>query len=346
MLSIKNLSITYGKREILKNVSTDFPSGSVSVIRGKSGSGKTSLLNVLGLMQSARDFSYTYNNQDVAAFSETQKAEFRLRHIGFVFQQSNLLDNLNAKNNLLVPMLAAGMPQEAASARADELLSFVGLTELAGDFPDTLSGGEEQRLAVARAMANDADIILADEPTAALDNENTVEVLALLQKLAHEMGKAVIIVSHDDKVAEYADLLYEIKDCGLEASGSAPDSAPAPEKKITLPQKGGFFRFVRFYNGRRIGDKWLRRVFTLITAAVTAFVILSVSIYGDSKEKFEALVNALTNRAIALVNVDTTGNNSAAEMEEMLEFYRPIDSETLPSLTQEQIDKIAAIEGV
>ncbi|MDR0812465.1 MAG: ABC transporter ATP-binding protein/permease [Oscillospiraceae bacterium] len=343
MLSINHLSVTYGKREILKDVSADFPTGSVSVIRGKSGSGKTSLLNVLGLMQSAKDFSYTYKNENVAAFSETQKSEFRLRHIGFVFQRSNLLENLSVKNNLLIPMLAAGISEQAASARADELLSFVGLSELSGDFPDTLSGGEEQRLAVARAMANDADIILADEPTAALDNENTSDVLALLQRLAHEMGKAVIIVSHDDKVAEHADLLYEIREQGLAASGEANKGAAVSEKKLTLPQKGRFRRFIRFYNSKRIGDKWLQRVFTLITAAVTAFVILTVSIYGNLKLKMASLEDVVTHKAIYLVNSNLDNGYSA---EDGGGYFVSQDGENYPSIAQDKINLIKAIEGV
>jgi ABC-type lipoprotein export system ATPase subunit/ABC-type antimicrobial peptide transport system permease subunit len=301
-------------------------------------------------MQSADGFSYLYKDSDAAKFSEVEKADFRLKHIGFVFQQSNLLENLNAKNNLLVPMLAAGMPQEAASAHADELLSFVGLTELAGDFPDTLSGGEEQRLAVARAMANDADIILADEPTAALDSENTAAVMSLLQRLAHELGKAVIIVSHDDTVGKYADLLFEIKDKALYSSGTARKDMPAVIKnEAEQREKRGFIGFIRFYNNKRIGDKWLRRAVTLITAAVAAYAILSVNVAGNAKADALKLVNAVSDRGISLVNakvlVDGSDKNPFNEEEDDNLFYRT-DYETALSLTQEELAEIAAIPGV
>jgi ABC-type lipoprotein export system ATPase subunit len=295
------------------------------------------MLHVLGLMQTTDGLIYKFDGQDVSSLRDSEKADFRLKNVGFVFQQSNLLENLSAEDNLIAPQIAAGAVRYKAKRRAGELLGFVGLSELAHDYPDTLSGGEEQRLALARAMANGADIILADEPTASLDSENTAMVLEMFGKLAHEMNKVVVIVSHDEKVAQAADVLYQISDKKLvleqglssEKSASPGQNAEPARKKL---RKGGL-RFAAFYTKKRIGDKWFNRVFAGIMTVVTAFIMLTADYGGMTKANIEAILDYSSDRNVFMVN-------------NIFEDGMPVDIDVNRSLTQEQIDEIAAIDEV
>ncbi|MDR1821082.1 MAG: ATP-binding cassette domain-containing protein [Oscillospiraceae bacterium] len=334
MLSINSLTIKYNTRLILDNASADFPRGKVAVIRGASGSGKSSLLNILGLLQSSGKFEYLFDGEDVSALSEEGKADFRLRRVGFVFQQNELLEKLSVTDNILSPQLALGTDMKSAKKRTGEVLSFVGLTERAGDYPETLSGGESQRVALARAIANDADIILADEPTAALDAENTQNVLELFARLAHELGKIVIIVSHSDEVAKFADIAYKIENQKITLTSGDANAEQAELKPKTAQKLRGFFSFIRFYKRKQIGDKYFRVFITVAMAVVAAFVMLSVNVGSTVRREVMTIANFVSDRRIFVTN---------NVFKNRINF---LDDDMFNSLTREQIEALASISGV
>ncbi|MDR0813638.1 MAG: ABC transporter ATP-binding protein/permease [Oscillospiraceae bacterium] len=334
MLSINSLTIKYNTRLILDNASANFPRGSVAVIRGASGSGKSSLLNILGLLQSSGKFEYLFDGEDVAGLSEQGKADFRLRRVGFVFQQNELLEKLSVTDNILTPQLALGTGMQTAKKRAEEVLRFVGLTERAGDYPETLSGGESQRVALARAIANDADIILADEPTAALDAENAKNVLELFTKLAHEFGKIVIIVSHSDEVVKYADITYKIENRKITLTDGETNAEKAELNPKTAPRLRGFFRFIRFYKRKQIGDKYFRRIIAAVMAVVTAFVMLSANVGVTVRREVIKIADFVSDRRIFVTNNVFRDRNT---------FF---DQDMYNSLTREQLDSFESMQGV
>ena len=176
------------------------------VILGQSGAGKSTLLNLLGGMDVLSSGSLIVDGRDLASFSKKQLTEYRRNKVGFVFQFYNLMPNLTAKENV---ELATELREDALVP--EEILAYVGLKERMDNFPSQLSGGEQQRVSIARAVAKNADVILCDEPTGALDYETGKEILTLLQKQAHEEGKTVIIVTHNSALADMADHLIRIK---------------------------------------------------------------------------------------------------------------------------------------
>jgi putative ABC transport system ATP-binding protein len=187
-------------------------SGERLLVMGPSGSGKTTLVSMLGGLLSPDAGRVLLKEHDLYSAGEAERAHVRLEHLGFVFQSFNLLSALTAQENVEVPLRLAGIGAEPARARAIEGLRSLGLGERLGHRPRDLSGGEKQRVAIARALANDPDVLLADEPTANLDSESGREVAGILRGLAAERGKAVIIVSHDQRLLDIASRVVWIED--------------------------------------------------------------------------------------------------------------------------------------
>jgi ABC-type lipoprotein export system ATPase subunit len=185
----------------------------LAVILGASGSGKSTLLNLLGAMDRATAGRVVVEGIDLGTLDEQALTDYRRHKVGFVFQNFNLIPNLSAIENVLLPMeLAGGVPAARRRARATELLEGVGLAHRARHKPSQLSGGEQQRVAIARSLANDPAMILADEPTGNLDSKTGQEVIELLRELAREQGKTVIVVTHDSAAAAAADLIVGMRD--------------------------------------------------------------------------------------------------------------------------------------
>ena len=341
MLTVKSLSIAYSNRVIFENVNIQFKRGTITVIQGKSGSGKSSFLNVLGLMQTASNYEYTFDNTVVSNFNDAERADFRLYNVGFVFQQSNLIQELTAKENLLVPMSITNQGNNINS-KADELLGYVGLEEFKNSYPGSLSGGEEQRLAIARAIANDADIILADEPTASLDAENSRIILELFSKLAHELNKIVILVSHSEFVPKYADVICEIKNKDLVITKTATGTASEIKNTATAQEKPSLkrnvLRFIRYYTGKRHGDKVLNRVFVAVTALVAAAAILSTTFGANFAEGQQNLLNDAADRSILIVNntLNLSGKTGQVDYEEALVIAPDVikQVESIPNISK------------
>lgn len=197
----------------LKEVSITINQGEFIVVMGHSGSGKSTLLQMIGLLDLPTSGSIFINSRDVSKLPKNAVADVRQKSLGFVFQAFHLNPQLKAYENVMLPMLINPEYKNKAEMekKAKELIDVVGLSERAEHYPRQLSGGEQQRVAVARALANDPDFILADEPTGNLDSENEVVIFTLLKELAQQ-GKGIMVVSHNESILEYADRVYYMKD--------------------------------------------------------------------------------------------------------------------------------------
>lgn len=196
---------------ILRGVSFTLKKGTTAAISGQSGSGKSTLLNILGGLDRCDSGSVTVADQEIAGLSESGLTAYRSRRVGFIFQFHYLLQDFTALENVMLPGYMAGMKKKAALEKGRALLSDVKLEDRLSHFPSQLSGGERQRVAVARSMMNDPDLILADEPTGNLDPGNSEVVAELLYAEAEKWGKTLIVVTHDEKMAERAMLRYTLE---------------------------------------------------------------------------------------------------------------------------------------
>ncbi len=215
-ISVRGLTKTFGEGDLavyaVRDVDLDIQSGEVVLIMGPSGSGKTTLLLMLGAMLRPTTGSVTIDGTDLAAAPERRLPKLRASHLGFIFQDFNLLGALNAIENVELACNLAGLTGHAADQRARQLLERVGLGHRLTFRPDQLSGGEKQRVSIARALANDPPVILADEPTANLDSSHGHDIGRLLRRLATDDGRSVVIVSHDERLKEIADRVLWLED--------------------------------------------------------------------------------------------------------------------------------------
>ena len=205
MIKVSNIYKRFGELEVLRGVSLEVKKGEIVSIVGASGAGKTTLLQIMGTLLPADGGEVEIAGVKVFGLNEKRTAEFRNRHIGFVFQFHNLLPEFSALENVMMPALIGGVSRKEAKQRAMELLAAVGLTERTNHKPAQLSGGEQQRVAIARALINRPSVIFADEPTGNLDTHNRDEIQQLLFDVREKFGQTIVMVTHDDKLAEMAD---------------------------------------------------------------------------------------------------------------------------------------------
>lgn len=198
--------------EILKDLKLSVEKGEFVAVVGPSGSGKSTVLSIAGALQSADGGEVVINGRDINQYSDKDKSDVRLKSIGYIFQAANLVPFLNVYDQLKLVTELAGDWNDETKKRADDLLESVGLANKAKKTVQHLSGGEKQRVAIARAFMNDPDIILADEPTAALDANRSKEIVELIAKEVHDKNKAAIMVTHDESVLHYCDKIYEVHD--------------------------------------------------------------------------------------------------------------------------------------
>ena len=203
---------TPNELEVLKGIDIKVYEGEFIAIVGASGSGKSTLMNIIGSLDRPTEGSYTLDDVDITAAKDNQLSGIRNRKIGFVFQTYNLIAKTNALKNVEMPMLYGGVSGKQRVERAKELLHTVGMEDRMKHLPEELSGGQKQRVAIARAMANDPAIILADEPTGALDSETGRMVMDLFHKLHREQGKTIILITHSPELAEETERIITIKD--------------------------------------------------------------------------------------------------------------------------------------
>lgn len=206
ILEVKNLTKRYKDGDIevtaLENVSFKLPHGYDMAILGPSGSGKTTLLQLAGGLDSMTEGDVIINGQSIKNMNDTEISDFRNKTMGFIFQMINLQDYFTAKENIMLPMLINGLNRDDAQKKADELLKRVGMMHRANHLPGQLSGGEQQRVAVARSLANNPQIIFADEPTGKLDKKNSEMVIEILETLSRDTGMSVIMITHDENIAK------------------------------------------------------------------------------------------------------------------------------------------------
>ena len=227
LISMRDINKYYAMGEeqahILKDVNLSVASGEYLSILGPSGSGKSTLMNIIGCLDTPTSGSYLLNGEAVEDLSQVELAGIRSREIGFVFQNSQLLPRLTAQKNVELPLIYAGVPPKERRNRAREMLNRVGLSDRMGHFPNQLSGGQQQRVAIARALVGNPSLLLADEPTGALDQKTGRQVMALFQELNAE-GRTVVMITHDIHIASYARRVVHIIDGELTEGGGTNDA--------------------------------------------------------------------------------------------------------------------------
>ena len=212
MIQAKSIRKSFGDLEVLKGVDLNVTKGEIVSIVGPSGAGKTTLLQILGTLDKPNGGETLVNGINFSQLNEKELAAFRNKHIGFIFQFHQLLPEFTALENVMIPALIGGQNSKQAEARAKELLQYLQLTERMEHKPSELSGGEKQRVAVARALINEPSLILADEPSGSLDSKNRAELHKLLFDLRDKFGLTIVIVTHDKELAALSDRVIEMRD--------------------------------------------------------------------------------------------------------------------------------------
>jgi putative ABC transport system ATP-binding protein len=230
MIQLEYITKTYllGKESVnvLNNISLRIEQGEFVAIMGPSGSGKSTLMNMIGCLDKPTTGTYNLSGENVSHYSENELARVRNQSIGFVFQQFHLLPRLSALKNVELPMIYAGVTKYERQSRAEEALIKVGLADRMDHLPNALSGGQKQRVAIARAIVNKPKIILADEPTGALDSKTSVSIMEQFRELNQEEGVTIIVVTHESEVAEYANRTIFVRDGMIQAPSSSSKGAP------------------------------------------------------------------------------------------------------------------------
>lgn len=234
LIELKNVNKTYQGAQplhVLKGINLEIQRGEFVSIMGSSGSGKSTLLNILGILDNYDSGEYRINGKLIWDLSETKAAEYRNRTIGFIFQSYNLISFKTAVENVELPLFYQGVSRSKRHKMAMEYLDRLGLKEWAGHFPNEMSGGQKQRVAIARALITKPDIILADEPTGALDSRTSVEIMDLLKELNERDRMTIIVVTHESGVANYTNKIIHIKDgvIGQVEENFGHDSSPFGE---------------------------------------------------------------------------------------------------------------------
>lgn len=212
MIQLRDIHKSFGTLEVLKGIDLEIAKGEIVSIVGPSGAGKTTLLQIMGTLDRADSGSVVINGTDVSRLSQKALARFRNQQIGFVFQFHQLLPEFTALENVMIPGLIGGRSRKETRRRAEELLAFMGLSERVDHKPSELSGGEKQRVAVARALINNPAVVMADEPSGSLDSANKIELHRLFFDLRDRLGQTFVIVTHDEELARMTDRTIHMKD--------------------------------------------------------------------------------------------------------------------------------------
>ncbi len=218
MIHLRNITKSFGQLQVLKGIDLDISKGEIVSIVGPSGAGKTTLLQIMGTLDKPDTGTVEIDGVDTSRMSQKRLSRFRNQKIGFVFQFHQLLPEFTALENIMIPAFIGGMGKKEAKARAEELLAFMGLSDRAQHKPNELSGGEKQRVAVARALVNNPAVVMADEPSGSLDTKNKEELHQLFFDLRERFGQTFVIVTHDEGLANLTDRTIHMRDGQIEIS--------------------------------------------------------------------------------------------------------------------------------
>ena len=220
MIQLRNITKSFGSLQVLRGIDLDIEKGEIVSIVGPSGAGKTTLLQMMGTLDKPDQGTVVFDGLDVNTLSQKKLSQFRNQHIGFVFQFHQLLPEFTALENVMIPAFIGGTGRREAQQRAVELLTFMGLQDRATHKPNELSGGEKQRVAVARALVNRPTVVMADEPSGSLDSQNKEELHRLFFDLRQQYGQTFVIVTHDEALAAMTDRTIHLKDGEIEKTVS------------------------------------------------------------------------------------------------------------------------------
>ena len=232
MIKTEGITKSFGTLQVLKGIDLNIDRGEVVSIVGPSGAGKTTLLQIMGTLERPDAGMVSIDGVDVTSLSQRKLSDFRNQHIGFVFQFHQLLPEFTALENIMIPAYIAGASNKAARQRAEELLLFMGLSDRGHHKPNELSGGEKQRVAVARALVNNPAVILADEPSGSLDSKNKEELHQLFFDLRNQYGQTFVIVTHDEGLATITDRTIKMRDGQLEEASPRPVPVEGEERSL------------------------------------------------------------------------------------------------------------------
>ena len=334
ILEIKQLNKFFGEGEnrvhILKDINLNVQQGDFIAIIGTSGSGKSTLMNIIGCLDTPTTGSYQVAGQETENLSADQLSELRQQRFGFIFQRYNLLPTLTAQENTALPAVYTGLAKEQRLQRAAQLLEKLGLANKMANKPNQLSGGQQQRVSIARALMNGGDIILADEPTGALDSKSGEMVMQILQKL-HQEGHTIILVTHDQHIAQFASRIIEIKDGEIIRDQRQQQLPPQTKINHRQPQKSWRFWRDQFIEALHmsvnaiIAHK-LRSLLTMlgIIIGITS-VICVVALGNGSQQKVLQNINSLGTNTMDIFNGTGFGDRRAESMQNLT----VADSETL-----------------
>lgn len=326
IIEIKNLNKFFGEGEnrvhILKNIHLDIQQGDFIAIIGTSGSGKSTLMNIIGCLDTPTSGSYKITEQETATLTADQLSELRQQRFGFIFQRYNLLPTLNAQENVALPAVYTGMAKEERLTRAAQLLDKLGLANKMENKPNQLSGGQQQRVSIARALMNGGDIILADEPTGALDSKSGEMVMQILQQL-HQEGHTIILVTHDPNIAKFASRIIEIKDG--EIIQDHRNNHNLQHRPISQANNHTGFAFYRdqFIEALNMSIKAiiahkLRSLLTMlgIIIGITS-VVCVVALGNGSQQKVLQNINSLGTNTMDIFNGTGFGDRRAESMQNL-----------------------------
>ena len=293
MIKLENISKTFkfGENEIyaLKNINLTIQKGEFVAIIGQSGSGKSTLMNILGALDTPSSGSYFIDGREISRFDLDELAMLRSKKFGFVFQRYNLISTLNSMQNVALSAVYAGVEKSVREAKANEILSDLGLGDKTQNLPNKLSGGQQQRVSIARALINGGEIILADEPTGALDSKSGIKVMEIIKNL-HEKGHTIILVTHDSSIAGWANRVIEIKD-GKILSDTKKSELKFELKEQNLPQKREFSaNFDRFKESFKMSISSifahkLRSILTMLGIIIGVMSVICVIALGKGSQE-------------------------------------------------------------
>lgn len=351
---------------VLKDVDLDIRAGEMVAIIGPSGSGKSTLMNILGCLDRPSRGSYQVAGKETGQMLPDELARLRREHFGFIFQRYHLMSDLSAVGNAEIPAIYAGLPSAQRQARAEKLLGRLGLGERLGNKPGQLSGGQQQRVSIARALMNGGDVILADEPTGALDQASGHEVMNILKEL-HADGHTIILVTHDADVAANAERIIEIRDgrivadnsrSGAAAPAAKADSVAASPKNNLSATWGRFREAARMALRAMVGHK-LRTLLTMLGIIIGISSVVSVVALGEgSRQKILADINSMGTNTIEILPGSGFGDRTAGRIRTLLpadaralEQLSYVDSvspnaNTTRTLRRGNIEKDATVNGV